>query len=242
MIGLGEALHRLDEDDQALGQWEAATQLAENEHTYAGVAQRRRGAGPGRRPARRAQRLPRGGPAGAAGGQAGDRRPHGLAVQGARATGARPGGTSPRPAATRGSRSRSGSSRSRRSCRSSRASSRPTIPASLCGPGASRATCTRSSSSTRCSLAAGELYRLWSVTLVHAPIQQMPLHLIFNMYFLYLAGPGRREDVRALARSCSCTSWSPRAASLASFAIGTLARPARSRSARRARCSGCSGC
>ena len=56
-------------------------------------------------------------------------------------------------------------------------------------PPASRSTCTRSSSSTRSLIAAGELYRLWTVTLVHAPIQQMPLHLIFNMYALYLAGP-----------------------------------------------------
>jgi membrane associated rhomboid family serine protease len=31
----------------------------------------------------------------------------------------------------------------------------------------------------------GEFYRLWSVTLVHAD----PLHLLFNMYALYLAGP-----------------------------------------------------
>ena len=31
----------------------------------------------------------------------------------------------------------------------------------------------------------GELYRLWSVTLVHAD----PLHLLFNMYALYLVGP-----------------------------------------------------
>jgi membrane associated rhomboid family serine protease len=39
------------------------------------------------------------------------------------------------------------------------------------------------------AVAAGELWRLWTVTLVHAPIQQMPLHLLFNMYALYLAGP-----------------------------------------------------
>ena len=38
-------------------------------------------------------------------------------------------------------------------------------------------------------MAAGEIWRLWTVTLVHAPIQQMPLHLLFNMYALYLAGP-----------------------------------------------------
>jgi membrane associated rhomboid family serine protease len=34
-------------------------------------------------------------------------------------------------------------------------------------------------------VAAGELYRLWSVTLVHGDW----LHLLFNMYALYLAGP-----------------------------------------------------
>ena len=35
MVGLGEALHRLDEDGQALAQWESATQLPENPYTYA---------------------------------------------------------------------------------------------------------------------------------------------------------------------------------------------------------------
>ena len=35
------------------------------------------------------------------------------------------------------------------------------------------------------AVAAGELYRLWTVTLVHAD----PLHLLFNMYALYLVGP-----------------------------------------------------
>lgn len=50
-------------------------------------------------------------------------------------------------------------------------------------------------------LAAGDLWRLWTVTLVHAPLQQMPLHLLFNLYALYLAGPfverlyGRRAFV-----------------------------------------------
>ena len=34
------------------------------------------------------------------------------------------------------------------------------------------------------ALADGELWRLWTVTLVHAPLQQMPLHLLFNMYAL----------------------------------------------------------
>ncbi len=39
------------------------------------------------------------------------------------------------------------------------------------------------------ALAAGEIWRLWTVTLVHASLTEMPLHLLFNMYFLYLAGP-----------------------------------------------------
>ncbi len=41
----------------------------------------------------------------------------------------------------------------------------------------------------KAGLAAGELWRLWTVTLVHAPLQQMPLHLLFNLYALWLAGP-----------------------------------------------------
>jgi len=35
----------------------------------------------------------------------------------------------------------------------------------------------------------GELWRLWTVTLVHAPLTVMPFHLLFNMYALWLAGP-----------------------------------------------------
>ena len=38
-------------------------------------------------------------------------------------------------------------------------------------------------------LAQGELWRLWTVTLIHAPLTEMPLHLLFNLYFLWLAGP-----------------------------------------------------
>jgi membrane associated rhomboid family serine protease len=35
LIGLGEAFHRLDDDTQALAEWEAAARLAENPYTYA---------------------------------------------------------------------------------------------------------------------------------------------------------------------------------------------------------------
>ncbi len=38
-------------------------------------------------------------------------------------------------------------------------------------------------------LAQGEIWRLWTVTLVHAPITQNPLHLLFNMWALWIAGP-----------------------------------------------------
>jgi membrane associated rhomboid family serine protease len=38
-------------------------------------------------------------------------------------------------------------------------------------------------------LAQGEIWRLWTVTLVHASLQVMPFHLLFNMYALWLAGP-----------------------------------------------------
>jgi membrane associated rhomboid family serine protease len=39
------------------------------------------------------------------------------------------------------------------------------------------------------AIANGEVWRLWTVTLTHAPIYQNPLHLVFNMYALWLAGP-----------------------------------------------------
>jgi membrane associated rhomboid family serine protease len=38
-------------------------------------------------------------------------------------------------------------------------------------------------------VAHGEVWRLWTVALVHARFDEMPLHLVFNMYALWLAGP-----------------------------------------------------
>jgi membrane associated rhomboid family serine protease len=56
------------------------------------------------------------------------------------------------------------------------------------------ASCPADASSILCALwldkaavAAGEYYRLWSVTLVHDPTSL--LHLFFNMYALYISGP-----------------------------------------------------
>ena len=39
------------------------------------------------------------------------------------------------------------------------------------------------------AVANGEYWRLWTVTLVHSTSDVIPLHLIFNMYALWLAGP-----------------------------------------------------
>jgi rhomboid protease GluP len=39
------------------------------------------------------------------------------------------------------------------------------------------------------AVADGEWWRLITIALVHAPLLQMPLHLLFNMYFLWIAGP-----------------------------------------------------
>jgi membrane associated rhomboid family serine protease len=41
----------------------------------------------------------------------------------------------------------------------------------------------------KAAVAAGEWWRLVTVTLVHAPLDVNPLHLVFNMYALYLVGP-----------------------------------------------------
>ncbi len=198
MIGLGEALHRLDEDDQALGQWEAATQLAENEHTYTAwrnvAAARVRGGD--LRGALNAYREA-------------DRRA--------------PQADKPEIAARMGWLSKElgdgrASGRYFAQARGDAGFSfaigviavtsivsilasfiQPgVIPASLCGPGAEACDLFTILQLDKVLVAAGELYRLWTVTLVHAPVQQMPLHLIFNMYLLYLDRPGRREDVRPL--------------------------------------------
>ncbi|MHB8959237.1 MAG: rhomboid family intramembrane serine protease [Candidatus Limnocylindrales bacterium] len=69
-------------------------------------------------------------------------------------------------------------------------------------------------------VAQGEVYRLFTVALVHAPLVQDPFHLPFNMYALWLVGPlverlyGRW---RFLAFYVVCTVW----ASLLSFALST---------------------
>ena len=41
----------------------------------------------------------------------------------------------------------------------------------------------------KAGVAAGEYWRLWTVTLVHSVADPIPIHLLFNMYALYLCGP-----------------------------------------------------
>lgn len=69
------------------------------------------------------------------------------------------------------------------------------------------------------AIAAGEIWRLWTVTLVHAPVSQDPFHLLFNMYALWLAGPFVE---RLYGRTAFLAFYVIAAAggSLASFAFG----------------------
>lgn len=69
-------------------------------------------------------------------------------------------------------------------------------------------------------VANGEFYRLFTVALVHAPLQQDPFHLLFNMYALWLVGPLVERLYGAwkfLAFYILCTLG----ASLLSFALAT---------------------
>ena len=67
------------------------------------------------------------------------------------------------------------------------------------------------------AVAAGEYWRLWTVTLLHSPDD--PLHLIFNMYALWLAGTIVERwygPIRFLAFYLACAA----AGSIASFVFG----------------------
>lgn len=177
MVGLGEALHRLDADDDALAQWEAATGLPENEHTYAAwrnVAAARvragdlRGALAAYREAdRRAPREDKAEIASRMGWLAkeiGDKGASGRYFAKARGD--------------------AGMSAAMILLGVTVATSLLANPFSPVGEPLLALL-----AMDKVALAEGELWRLWTVTLVHAPLTQMPLHLLFNMYALYLAGP-----------------------------------------------------
>jgi rhomboid protease GluP len=216
MVGLGEALYRLDDDAAALSEWEAATQLPENEHTYAAwrnVAAARvrsgdlRGAMTAYREAdRRAPQQDKAEIASRMGWlskQVGDTRAAGRYFSQARgdvgfsfALGVIVVTTAVSIAAD-------------------------VLPASALTwlPG-SPPDLFAVLQMDKVLLAAGELYRLWSVTLVHAPLNQMPLHLIFNMYALYLAGP-IVERLYGRWKFLGLYLVVAAGGSLASFALGT---------------------
>jgi membrane associated rhomboid family serine protease len=180
MVGLGQALYRLNQDDAALGQWEQATRLQENDWTYAAWrevaagrvrAQDYQGAITAYREAdRRAPREDKGEIASRLGWlskEVGDRGASGKYFAKARGD----VGFSVAMGLV-------GLTVVVSLLADFGGSLLPAMP-DLYGILAL----------DKAGLAQGELWRLWSVTLVHAPLTQMPLHLLFNMYALYLAGP-----------------------------------------------------
>jgi membrane associated rhomboid family serine protease len=179
MVGLGEALHRLDRDDDALGQWVAATELGENEHTYAAwrnVAAGRVRAGD-LRGALSAYR------------EADRRAPREDKAEIANRMGWL--------AKELGDRGASGKyfSRARGDAGFSLAMGLlgitvvTSLLASFVPPAIVDLSAILQLDKPAMAASVGDAYRLVSVTLVHAPLTQMPLHLLFNMYALYLAGP-----------------------------------------------------
>src|SRR4051794_11416928 len=208
MVGLGEALHRLDDDRAALSEWEAATQLPENQHTYAAwrnVAAARVRAGD-LRGALNAYR------------EADRRAPQADKAEIA----SRMGWLSKELGDGRASGRYFAQARGDAGLSLSLGVIGITVVVSLLASFVppEQIDLFGILALDKVAVAAGELYRLWSVALVHAPIQQMPLHLIFNMYLLYLTGP---IVERMYGRFAFLALYLVVAAggSLASFALGT---------------------
>jgi membrane associated rhomboid family serine protease len=177
MVGLGEAMHRLDEEAQALAQWEAATALPENPYTYAAwrnVAAARVRAGDLR------------------GALAAYREADRRAPQDDKAEIASRMGWLSKEIGDKGASGRY-FARARGDVGPSVAMGllAVTVGVSLFVDFAGQAGQELGALLllNKPAVAAGELWRLATVTLVHAPLTQMPLHLLFNMYALYLAGP-----------------------------------------------------
>jgi membrane associated rhomboid family serine protease len=177
MVGLGEAMHRLDEDGQALAQWQAATELPENPYTYAAwrnVAAARVRAGDLR------------------GALAAYREADRRAPQDDKAEIASRMGWLSKEIGDKGAAGRY-FAKARGDVGPSVAIGllAATVVVSLFVDFAGQAGQDLGAllMLNKPAVAAGELWRLATVTLVHAPLTQMPLHLLFNMYALYLAGP-----------------------------------------------------
>ena len=211
MVGLGEALHRLDDDQSALDQWQAATQLPDNPYTYAAwrnVAAARVRAGdlngalaayreadrraPSEDKAEIASRM------GWLAKEVGDRGASGRYF--AKARGDEGLSVAMGVIAVTAAVSLA-------------ANYVPPSIIDLYGI----------LELNKPLIALGELWRLWTVTLVHAELQVMPLHLIFNLYALYLAGPFVE---RLYGRIPFLVFYLTMAAggSLATFAFGDAAR------------------
>jgi membrane associated rhomboid family serine protease len=208
MVGLGEALHRLDDDAAALGQWEAATQLPENVHTYVAwrnVAAARVRAGD-LRGALSAYR------------EADRRAPQ----QDKGEIASRMGWLSKEVGDTRASGRYFAQARGDAGFSFALGVIGITVIVSLLADfiPAKQVDLFAILQLDKVAVAAGEVYRLWTVTLLHAPLSQMPLHLIMNMYALYLAGP---IVERLYGRWGFLAMYLVAAAggSLASFALGT---------------------
>jgi membrane associated rhomboid family serine protease len=177
MVGLGEALHRLDDDASAMDQWQAATQLPENPYTYAAwrnVA---------------AARVRGGDLTGAlAAYREADRR----APREDKAEIASRMGWLSKEVGDQGA-----SGRYFAKARGDEGISIALVLVGLTVVVSLAANFIPPSvidlygilALVKPLVAEGELWRLWTVTLVHAPLQEMPLHLLFNAYLLYLAGP-----------------------------------------------------
>ncbi|HYO42125.1 MAG TPA: rhomboid family intramembrane serine protease [Candidatus Limnocylindrales bacterium] len=179
MVGLGEALHRLDHDDEALSQWEAATELGENEYTYAAWRN-----------------------VAAARVRSGDLRG---ALNAYREADRRAPGEDKAEIANRmgwlakelGDRGAAGKyfSKARGDAGFSVALGLlgVTVVVSLLAdfvpPAVVDLFGILQLDKPAMADSIQDAYRLVTVTLLHAPITQMPLHLMFNMYALYLAGP-----------------------------------------------------
>ena len=221
LLGLGEAHYRLNNEAAAVQTGRRSFELPETPVDLHGLAQRRGRARPRRRPDRRHRRLPRGRQARARGGQGRDRQPARLAHQGDRqhagvAALLRQG---PRRRAAR--HGHAGDHRGHDHRVADRDASRTDGQAIY-----------DLLQLDKLAVAAGEYWRLWTVTLLHGDL----LHLIFNMYALWLVGLDRRALV-----------WLDPFPGRSTWPARRPARPPAScsaamcrRSARRARSSGCS--
>ena len=177
MLGLGEALYRLDDDAQALATWEEATRLPETPSTYAAwrnVAAARVRAGD-LRGATAAYR------------EADRRAPDADKAEIASRLGWLSKELGDQGAAGRYFAKARGDAGISFAVIVVAVTAIVSLVANFAGPDGDALKLLLMLDKP--AVAAGEIWRLWTVTLVHASLQQMPLHLVFNLYALWLAGP-----------------------------------------------------